>query len=260
MNYRLGAKDRLFFSGYFGRDVLGFGSQFGLDWGNTTGTFRWNHLVNDKLFANTSFIYSDYDYNIKINGGGNTFNINSKIKDVNLKQEFQWFPNNKNSWRFGVNTIYHTIAPSRFLSNNDSVATSQNKDTRYGWENAIYVNNSYTATSRLNIDYGLRLSAYSIIGKGTFNIYDKGIVTKTMTLTEGEIGKTYFNVEPRLSLSYKLDEKSSLKTAYSRNTQNLHILSNSTTGSPTDQWIGNSFNIKPEIADQVSVGYFRNFF
>ena len=205
-------------------------------------------------------IFSDYNYDIKISGGGNQFNITSDIKDWNLKQEFQWFPNNKNSWRFGINSIYHTIAPSRFTTQNDSVATTQQKDTRYGWENAIYVNNSYSATSRLNIDYGLRFSSYSLIGKGTFNLYDKGVFTKSTILTEGEIGKTYFNIEPRVSLSFQLNEVSSLKAAYARNTQNLHLLSNSTSSSPTDQWVGNSYNIKPELADQVSIGYFRNFF
>lgn len=260
MNYRLGEKDRLFLSGYFGRDVLGFSDQFGLDWGNKTGTLRWNHLVTDKLFSNTSLIYSDYNYNIKISGGGNQFNITSDIKDWNLKQEFQWFPNTNSSWRFGVNSIYHTIIPSRFTSSNDSVATTQQKDTRYGWENAAYVNNSYSVNSRFNIDYGVRFSAYSLIGKGTFNLYDKGVFKSSVNLTEGELGKTYFNIEPRLSMSYKLNEASSLKAAYARNTQNLHLLSNSTSSSPTDQWVGNSYNIKPELADQVSVGYFRNFF
>lgn len=259
MNYRLGEKDRLFLSGYFGRDVLGMGEQFGLNWGNKTGTLRWNHLVNNKLFSNTSLIYSDYNYDIQISGGGNKFNINSEIQDVNLKQEFQWFPNTQNAWRFGFNTIHHTITPSRFQSDNDAVATSQNKDTRYGLENALYVNNAYSANSRLNIDYGLRLSTYSLLGEGTFYRYDKGVFKDSIQLKKGELGKTYINLEPRLSVSYKLNEVSSLKTAYSRNTQHLHLLSNSTSSNPTDQWIGNSYNIKPEIADQVSLGYFRNF-
>ena len=259
MNYRLGTKDRLFLSGYLGRDVLGFGSQFGIDWGNKTATLRWNHLVSEKLFSNTSLIYSDYNYDIKIAGGGNTFNIRSDIKDVNLKQEFQWFPNTRNAWRFGVNAIHHTIVPSRFTSDKADVITEQQKDNRFSLENAAYVSNSFTATNKLNIDYGLRASAYTILGGGKFNLYEKGVLQNTKTLEKGALGKTYFNLEPRLSMSYKIDEKSSVKTAYSRNTQNLHLLSNSTSTSPTDQWIGNSYNIKPEIADQVSLGYFRNF-
>ncbi len=258
-NYRINENNRVFLSGYFGRDVLGFGDQFGLDWGNKTGTLRWNHIVNPKLFSNTSLIYSDYNYNIKVSGNGNTFNINSEIKDLNLKQEFQWFPNTRNSWRFGVNAIHHTIRPSRFLSENPDAANSQDKDTRYGLENAAYINNSFTVNSRLSLDYGLRVSAYSILGGGTFNYYEGSKKTGDITLKDNAFGKTYFNLEPRLSASFKVNENSSLKAAYSRNTQHLHLLSNSTATSPTDQWISNTYNVKPEIGDQVSAGYFRNF-
>ncbi len=255
MNYRINENNRVFLSGYFGRDRLGLGDQFGIDWGNKTGTLRWNSIINPKLFSNTSLIYSDYNYNVKVSGGGNTFNINSEIKDWNLKQEFQFFPNPKNALRLGVNSIHHTLSPSRFQG--DSIVSS--KQDRMGWENAIYVNNTYSPTRRLNMDYGLRLSAFSILGGDTYTIYDQGVITDSVVLASGEIGKTYFNLEPRLSLSYQLSEVNSIKAAYARNTQNLHLLSNSTTANPTDQWIGNSYNIKPEIADQFSVGYYRNF-
>ncbi|MFN0200890.1 MAG: TonB-dependent receptor plug domain-containing protein, partial [Bacteroidia bacterium] len=256
MNYRINENNRLFLSGYFGRDVLGVGDRFGINWGNKTGTLRWNSIINPKLFSNTSVIYSDYDYNIKITGGGNSFNINSQIKDWNVKQEFQFFPNAKNSWRFGVNSIHHTIRPSRFEG--DSIPAAD-KDDRFGWENAVYVNNSYSPTRRLNFDYGLRLSSYSLLGAGTYNRYEKGMLTDSVVLKANEIGKTYFNLEPRLSMSYLLNEAISLKAAYARNTQNLHLLSNSTTTSPTDQWIGDTYNVKPEISDQFAVGYFQNF-
>jgi hypothetical protein len=258
-NYRINEKNRVFLSGYFGRDVLGFGNQFGIDWGNRTGTLRWNHIVNQKLFSNTSLIYSDYDYKIKINGGGNSFNLKSEIKDLNFKQEFQWFPNTNNSWRFGFNAIHHTIIPSRFTSDSTDVITEQKKDDRFGLENAIYANNTFTINSKLSMDYGLRLSAYSILGGGTYNVYEKGIKTSNVDLNNQTIGKTYFNLEPRVSMSYKITENASLKAAYGRNTQHLHLLSNSTSSSPTDQWIANTYNVKPEIADQVSIGYFRNF-
>jgi hypothetical protein len=255
-NYRINANNRVFLSGYFGRDVLGVGNDIGIDWGNKTATLRWNSLISQKLFSNTSLIYSDYNYNIKVKQSATTFNINSEIKDINLKQEFQYFPNTKNAWRFGFNAIHHSLAPSRFTSNS---TTDQKKETRYGLENAMYVNNAFHPSDRLNIDYGIRLSSYSILGAGTFNTYDKGRLTGSKTLKGNEFGKTYLNIEPRLSASFILDENSSLKAGYSRNTQNLHLLSNSTTGNPTDSWIGNSYNIKPEIADQVSMGYFRNF-
>jgi hypothetical protein len=255
-NYRFNDKNRIYVSGYFGKDVLGFGDNFGIDWGNTTATIRWNSIISPKVFSNTSFIYSKYDYNIKVNSGGTDININSQIKDWNLKEEFQWFPNAKNSIRFGFNSMYHTITPSRFegASLNES-----DKKSRYSLENAIFANNTMKINERLNLDYGLRLSLYTILGGDTYREYDQGKLTDSVVLTSGTVGKTYVNLEPRLQMSYMLNELSSIKGGFARNTQNLHLLSNSTSTSPTDQWIGNSYNIKPEICDQLSVGYFRNF-
>lgn len=255
-NYSINSKNRIFLSGYFGKDVLGFGSTFGVDWGNKTGTLRWNSIINSKLFSNTSLIYSDYQYNIKITSGATDFNINSNIKDWNLKQDFSYFSNPKNSMRFGFNIIHHNIKPSTFEG---SVSASEPKDGRQSFENAIYFTNNYKASTKLTLDYGLRISAYSILGGDTYNIYEKALKTDSVVLESGAFGKTYYNFEPRLTSNYRLNEFSSIKAGYARNTQNLHLLSNSTGGSPTDQWIGNSYNIKPEIADQFSLGYSRNF-
>ncbi len=255
-NYRINEKNRIYASGYFGRDVLGFGDNFGIDWGNTTATVRWNSIISPKLFSNTSFIYSNYDYNIKINSGGTDFNINSQIKDWNLKQEFQFFPNAKNSWRFGFNSIHHNITPSRFEGDN---ITAEEKESRYSLENAVFANNTMKLSNRFTLDYGLRFSFYTILGGDKYNIYDKGKLTDSVVLASGDFGKTYYNLEPRMQFSYLLNDVSSIKGGYARNTQHLHLLSNSTSSTPTDQWIGNSYNIKPEISDQMSIGYFRNF-
>jgi hypothetical protein len=257
-NYRINENNRIFVSGYFGRDKLGFGEAIGVDWGNKTGTLRWNRILNSKWFSNTSLIYSDYSYEFNISGGDNSFKNQSIIKDWNLKQEFQFFPNNKNSWRFGFNTISHNITPGSLI-NTDDESQSTVKDGRKAWENAIYVNNTYSVSPKLNVDYGLRLSSWSILGGTTYNIYDKGVKQDSVVLAENTLGKTYFNLEPRLAFNFIINDKSSFKTGYARNTQNLHLLSNSTSSNPTDQWIGSSYNIKPEIADQVSLGYFRNF-
>jgi hypothetical protein len=255
-NYKINEKNRIFLSGYFGRDKLGFGDNFGIDWGNKTGTLRWNSIINPKLFSNTSVIYSDYSYKINITSGGSDFNIKSQIKDWNLKEEFQYFPNSNNSIRFGVNSIYHNIIPTRFTGDgvNDPV-----KEGRYSWDNAAFVNNTMRVSDKLNLDYGLRLSAFSILGGDTYRQYEKGVLTDSVVLASGDFGKTYYNLEPRLQFSYLLNKTSSIKGGFARNTQHLHLLSNSTSGTPTDQWIGNSYNIKPEIADQLSLGYFRNF-
>ena len=258
VNYRLDKNNRIFLSGYLGRDVLGLGDQFGINWGNKTGTLRWNSVINPKLFSNTSLIYSDYDYNIQIQGDDIKFNINSSIQDWNLKQEFQYFQSTKSSWRVGLNLIHHELAPSRFEGDAE-VFNSLNTVSRKSLENALYANHVYKLTNRLNIDYGLRLSVYSILGGDTYNVYQDGEKTESIVLSKNKIGKTFVNPEPRLALNAQLTENSSFKVGYSRNTQNLHLLSNSTSGSPTDAWIGNSYNIKPEISDQISGGYFRNF-
>jgi hypothetical protein len=257
-NYNINKNNRIYLSGYFGRDKLGLGDQFGIDWGNKTGTLRWNSIINPKMFSNTSLIYSDYNYKIQISGNDIKFNINSQIQDWNLKQEFQYFANNKNTWRFGFNAIRHVLSPSRFEGDAE-IFNDINSVSRYSLENAIYANNSYVHSQKLSIDYGLRLSTFTILGGDTYNIYDNGTFKDSVVLKKGDFGKTYINPEPRISINYLLNDESSVKAGYSRNTQSLHLLSNSTSTSPTDAWIGNSYNIKPEIADQIGIGYFRNF-
>lgn len=255
-NYQINENNRLYLSGYFGRDVLGLGNTFSTDWGNTTATLRWNSIISSKLFSNTSFIYSNYDYKISLKSNNNTFGLNSKIQDWNLKQDFTWFAGNKHSVRFGLQSIYHTITPS---SASGTSVSSFPRNPRKSWENALYINDDFKATEKLTINYGARLSMFSILGGDTFNTYENGVLTGSRFLEKGKIGKTYANLEPRISANYRINEVSSVKGAYSRNTQNLHLLSNSNSGNPTDQWIGSSYTVKPEIADQISLGYSRNF-
>lgn len=257
-NYRINKNNRIYLSGYFGRDVLGLGSQFGIDWGNKTGTLRWNSILSPKLFLNTSLIYSDYNYNISIQGGGIKFNIRSEIKDINLKQDWQYFRSANNTWRFGANMMHHTLTPSRFEGDSD-VFNDPNNSPRSSLEYALYATNNRRLSNKLTLDYGMRLTFYTILGGDTYNRYDQGVLKDSIVLAKGSFGKTFINPEPRVSVVYLMNDQSSFKAAYARNTQNLHLLSNSVTTSPTDAWIGNSYNIKPEIADQISVGYFRNF-
>lgn len=255
-NYQINENNRIYLSGYFGRDVLGLGDTFNTDWGNTTATLRWNSIISSKLFSNTSFIYSNYDYKISLKNDDTVFDLNSKIRDWNLKQDFTWFAGNKHSVRFGLQSIYHTLTPS---SASGTTVSSFARNPRYSWENAVYINDDYKATEKLTINYGARLSMFSVLGGDTFNTYENGVLTDSKFLEKGKFGKTYVNIEPRISANYRINEVSSVKAGYSRNTQNLHLLSNSNSGNPTDQWIGSSYTVKPEIADQISLGYSRNF-
>lgn len=257
-NYKIDENNRIFLSGYFGRDNLGIGSSFGLDWGNATGTIRWNHVYNSKWFSNTSVIYSNYKYKISIKSKDTEFSIGSKISDYNLKHEFQYYPNPNNSIRFGVNTIYHDIIPGQVESNADNV-NNVKLENRHAWENAAYFNNDWKLNNRFSASYGVRFTAFSCLGAGDYYTFDsEGNVLDTLKYKNNEIIKSFFNIEPRLAITYMLSAASSIKAAYSRNVQNLHLISNSTTGSPTDLWIPSSINTKPELADQVSLGYYQN--
>lgn len=260
VNYQINDKNRIYGSGYFGRDVLGFGDNFTVDWGNATGTLRWNHLFSDRLFSNTSLIYSSYDYNIKIKSGSNDFKIKSDIKDWNIKQDFQAFPNDRNTVKYGINFIHHTVTPGNVEASEGSSINALPADPRRGLESAAYVTHEWKATQRLNLLYGLRFSMFNVLGGTEFKTYDsEGNVLSSETPASGEIVETYLNLEPRFSASYQLTARNSLKLSFNRNTQNLHLLSNASTSNPTDSWVLTTKNIKPEVADQVAIGFFQNF-
>jgi carboxypeptidase-like protein/TonB-dependent receptor-like protein len=258
-NYKINDKNSVYLSGYFGHDNFGLGTTFGIGYGNSTGTARWNHVFNSRLFSNTSLIYSNYNYDIKINSGINDLIIKSKIEDIGLKEDLQYYINNNNRINFGFNSIYHTFAPGIVDASASSSFNSITVPNKYALENAAYVSHEYTPFDALKLEYGFRFSAFSIIGPGNFYTYDSaGNTIDTATYKSGQFVKTYFNIEPRFSASYQLNTISSLKVSYTRNVQNLHLLSNSTSTSPTDIWIPSSLNVKPEIADQVSLGYYKN--
>lgn len=262
LNYTLGDKDRLYLSGYFGQDKLGVGETFGINWGNATGTLRWNHIFNNKLFSNTSLIFSNYNYKISLRSGAYDFDIFSQIRDWNLKEELQWYLNNRNSLRIGFNAIYHNIRPGEVTPGSENSGVNVNlMQKRQSLENAVYATNTWKASNNLSITYGLRFSAFSILGKGDFYDIDKdGNVTDTLHYGSGDVVKTYFNPEPRLAASYQLNATTSLKASYVRNVQSLHLLSNSTSASPTDKWVASTNIIEPEIADQFAIGYYKDLF
>lgn len=259
-NYRINEKNRIFISGYFGRDVLGFEDRVGVDWGNTTGTLRWNNLINDKVFANTSVIFSNYDYNIHTDFGSTEGDIISRIQNYNIKQDFQYFKNSKNKFKFGFNSIYHNIIPGVITAETEYSISELDLPHKYAWENAVYISHEYKANNLLGIEYGIRLSSFSVLGPGEFYSYNSsGETIGTTTYGSGEFVKTFLNIEPRIAIKHIINNKSSFKLMYGRNVQNLHLISNSTSGNPTDLWIPSSNNVNPEIADQFSLGYFRNF-
>jgi hypothetical protein len=260
-NYKLGDKDHIYLSGYFGKDNLGLGNSFGMDYGNATATFRWNHILNSRLFSNTSLIYSKYNYDITLNSGNNDVAINSYIRDYHFKEDLQYFAAPGSKFNFGLDLIGVTTSPGVISASPQSDNfNSTSVPDKHAIETALYFSHDLTVSDKININYGLRASLFTILGPGPFFTYDSaGNATDTATYAPGQVVKNYFNLEPRFSLSYQVSENSAVKFAYARTTQNLHLLSNSTSSNPTDVWIPSSNNVEPEIADQVSAGYFRNF-
>jgi len=258
VNYGLSDKDRFYLSCYLGRDNFNLGSSLGLNWGNVTATARWNHIVNNHIFANTSLIFSRYSYNFNVEVGNASMNVMSEIKDWNLKEDFTYTVNSNNQIKFGFNSIYHTFIPSKV----DSSAMFRVKpmDNRYALENALYVSNEQTFSKHLKATYGVRFSSFSSIGPGTIYTYNAvADVVDSVSYPKRKIYNTFAGFEPRVLFNYIINDSSSIKTSYARTRQYVHLLSNTTSSTPFDLWVPSNINILPEIADQYTIGYFRNF-
>ena len=259
VNYSFGEHDRVFLSGYFGRDNFSYPNVFGFNWGNATATLRWNHIFGDKFFSNTSLIYSDYAYANDVGASPDQFEITSGIQDVNLKSDFQYFMNPRNTIRFGADFIYHTFLPGSITSGPGITLNDVSVEKKFGLENALYVSDDATLLPEFKLNYGLRLSSFSLLGPGSVFTYNsEGNPIDTMNYGSGKFIKTYFSFEPRLTATLVLSDVSSIKSSYTRTVQYLHLLSNSTSTNPSDLWVPSTNNVPPEYADQVDLGYFRN--
>lgn len=259
-NYRIGEKDRLFVSGYFGRDKFGFDNHFGFNWGNITATTRWNHIFNPKLFSNTSFIFSRYSYQILAGPSDNRVEIGSNIIDYDMKHDYQFYQNDHSSWKFGVNVIHHTMNPGDLNSTGNDWFNSLKVENRYALETAVYLANDRKITSSFSLSYGLRFSNFTQLGPGTvysFNSY--GDVIDTSVYNKWQKVINYNGFEPRINATWLITSVSSFKAFYSFSRQYMHLLSNSSSESPTDIWLPSSNNIKPSSSGQYGVGYYHNF-
>lgn len=262
-NYKISDKDRIYISGYFGRDVLKFNDMFSFDWGNYTLTTRWNHLFTEKLFSNFSFIYSKYDYIIESGTDADGFKWTSDLEDFKVKADFSYYPNPNNTIKFGLEAIHHHFNPGFARGTQDTLATwnSLRIPESNALEYAIYLSNEHKLTKKLTLNYGLRFSIFQNMGKATVYNFDNSYQKIDSTVYNSwEVFNTFSGLEPRLSLNYTLNNRSSIKASYSRTKQYVHLASNSTAGSPLDVWLPSSPNIDPQLANQAAIGYFRNFF
>ncbi|MDP3555825.1 MAG: TonB-dependent receptor [Bacteroidota bacterium] len=266
INWRIDDKNTVFASGYLGRDVFG-STGFKFNWGNSTTTLRWNHIFNSKLFMNVSAFYSNYDYLIDFKQESNNqqFNWTSNIINYSFKPDFSYFANSKNKIRFGAQALLYDFKPYDATGKFENTTVIFKSDKRYGVEYSAYISNEQKIRPRLTFEYGVRVSIYNYIGKGTAYTFRDTTANEELPLESskkyknGEIIKDYVNPEPRFSMNYVINNSSSIKASYNRMAQYIQLISNTAASTPLDVYTIASNNLKPLLADQGSVGYFRNF-
>jgi len=266
LNWSINEKNRVFLSGYFGRDVFKLADLISIDYGNFTVTGRWNHVFNNRLFLNTSTIYSNYLYDMGLSEGITNFNWVTFIHDLNQQFDFTYYLNPENTFKFGVHIINHNFSPGKIYGQlNDSTEFDYKIPNTQSMEYGFYISNEQEFTKWLSLQYGFRYSMFQNFGKGQSMVFDRSdpknyIVTDTLHYDEWELYNSYYNgFEPRLAVRVALNSVSSVKASYNRMYQYIHLASNSTASLPLDFWFPSSPNIKPQRVDQIAAGYFRNF-
>ncbi len=273
LNYKINDKNNVFLSGYFGNDKMDFNNAFINIYGNSLFNIRWNHIFSDKIFSNASAIYSDYNYGLKIRSVG--IDWESEVKNYNLKYDFKHYVSNNFVLNYGLNAIYYQFNPGTI--NPFGASSSINRDQiakKYAFENALYISAEQKLSEKLSINYGLRYSNFQRLGKEQvntyannqavvfnpeFQTYEEGTPTGTKSYGKNKKITSFNNLEPRLAVAYSLNDDQSFKLGYNRMSQYIHLISNTASATPLDIWAPSDQYLKPEILDQVALGYFRNF-
>jgi hypothetical protein len=266
VNYRVGDNDRLFLSGYWGRDVFRFGELFGFDWGNKNVSLRWNHLFSEKIFSNFTFLVSDYDYALGIPEGENAFEWRSRIMNMDAKADFSWYVNGSNTLSFGFSVLNYNFHPGSIKPGEDvEVFNAFTLPQKHAVEPAVYVQNEHKINARLSLIYGIRLSSFYRLGPEDIRTYEDGqplseaTVLDTIRYEKNSIISSFYGLEPRFAATYLLTERNSIKFSYNRMRQYIHLVSNTTAATPVDVWTPSGPHVQPATADQVAFGYFENY-
>ena len=266
INYTINDRNRLFLSGYFGRDIFGFGDDFRVEWGNITGSIRWNHLVNDKLFMNITGVYSDYQYNLGIPSGSQAFDFRAKILTTEFKIDFTHYLNPRNKLEYGLDFHFFDFLPGEARGLGDETIFSEVKvPAEYTVMPAVYLSNEQKVGNKITLQYGLRYALFYNIGPLDVNLYRHGVPTQESDIIgvarygEAEINAQYDGLEPRFAANYLIDNKQSAKVSYMRTRQYMQLVTNTTAATPFDIWKPAGYYVKPATADQFAIGYFRNF-
>ncbi|WP_445737366.1 TonB-dependent receptor [Mariniflexile sp.] len=273
LSYRLNDNNNIYLSGYFGRDVFRINDSFENIYGNSVLNFRWNHLYSDKLFSNLSLIYSDYYYDLKL--GFVEFDWVSGIQNFNMKYDFKHYINNTFKLQYGLNSIYYKFNPGEIKPTTPTSGINPFKlIDKFAFENAVYLDAEQDISDKLSVAYGLRFSSFLRLGQDELNIYENNrpVIFNddfkiyeqaepigTQSFKRSDVIAKFFNVEPRLSIAYQLNSKSSIKASYNRMSQYLHLLSNTSSPTPLDVWTPSGKYVKPQLLDQYALGYFKNF-
>mgnify|MGYP000957529348 FL=1 len=272
-NYSLNENNKLYLSGYFGRDDMNFTDSFENSYGNLSGNLRWNHIFNDKLFSNLSLIYSKYDYEFVINIF--EFNWTSSIENYNLKYDFSYYASEAVKINFGANVISYNFNPGEIIPTSETSSVNYLiLNQKRAFESSIYLSAEHKLTNKLSAEYGLRWSYFNRLGGQTManyvnnqpvvyneklGVYETGEISSETDYGKSENIATFNNFEPRLALAYELNESSSVKGGFSRTAQYIHLLSNTTNVTPLDVWTPSGKYIKPQLSNQYAVGFFKNF-
>ncbi|MEQ9216453.1 MAG: TonB-dependent receptor [Cyclobacteriaceae bacterium] len=265
-NYNISKKDRLFLSGYLGRDVFKFDARQGFSWGNNTATLRWNHLFSEKIFSNFTLFFSDYDYELAFGENDrDKFEWTSRIQTYDFKPEFTYFINPRNELTFGGEAVLYRFKPADATGVSNGESTDISLAEKKAFETSLYIGNEQKLTDKLSTMYGLRYSHFDYLGKGTAYTFNDTIPGQRRTaISSKEYGSlesiaAYNNFEPRISMKYQLGPTNSIKASYNRTVQYIHLISNTVASNPLDVWTPSTNNLKPQIGDQWALGYFQNF-
>ncbi|MFT5964021.1 MAG: hypothetical protein ACI9L6_000744 [Flavobacterium sp.] len=273
LSYKLDLNNNLYLSGYFGRDFFSLNKRFTNIYGNSTLNLRWNHLFSDKLFSNLSLIYSDYYYGLDLDFVG--FKWDSGIRNYNIKYDFKNYISDNFKLNFGINAIYYDFNPGTIRpSDANSGFNFDQLDKKYAFEPALYLSAEQEISKKISLAYGLRYSLFYRLGQSTVNnytdntpitfnndlqLYEKATPISTQFYGKNKTIKSYNNLEPRFSIAYKINDDQSVKASYNRMAQYLQLISNTSSPTPLDVWTPSDNYIKPQIADQIALGYFKNF-
>lgn len=255
-NFIAGPNDVIYVSGYKGHDVMQIGTTFGLRWGNTVGSVHWKHAFSRLWSSHASLHYTNYDYTTSTLLADEQASIYSRIKDYTVRGELLYTPDARQEIRIGGQATYHTMIPSVIKAGERSGINNQEQDKRFSFDDAFYINHDWKLGDKIKLFYGIRMSAFMILGNGDFyKVDNNGTITDTIHTRSGEVVKTYVNAEPRGAFTYQFNSRHLVSIAYSRNAQHLHLISNATSNNPTDKWVANTNIIQPELADLFSIGY-----